>query len=79
MLFTPFILLGNFSYSLGKMCGRGYMDEVDMIGIAFWFGIFGVPLVLIPTAIMLPIVLIYRAYVIVMVILRNFVFCCCLC
>ena len=73
---TPFILIGNFSYQFGKLFGI-YFREESVVGAAFFFGVFGLPLVLIPTAIMLPIVLIYRGYIIVMCILRNFVFCCC--
>ena len=73
---TPFILIGNFSYKFGQAV-RIRFDDLSVLGAGFWFGVLGLPLVLIPVAIMLPVVLIYRGYIIVMCILRNFVFCCC--
>ena len=77
---TPFILIGNFSYKLGKL-SRDCISNRDssIIAVGFFFGVFGLPLVLIPTAIMLPIVWLWRGYKLVMIILRNFVFCCCGC
>ena len=47
------------------------------ITVVFWGGILILPLVLIPTAVILPFVLVYRLYIIVALILRSFVFCCC--
>ena len=75
---TPFIVLGNICYSVGKLLRhtmRG--NDESIVGIVFWMSFFGLPLVLIPTAICIPIVMIYRSYIIVTMILRNFFFCCC--
>ena len=75
---TPFILVGNFSYRLGGcLSGLNSRDEVSMPARLFFFGVFGLPIVLIPVVIMLPIVIIYRLYVIVILLLRSFCFCCC--
>ena len=78
LLFTPFMMVGTFSYYLGdKFRCLQIDDEFAIIGAVFWYGVLFLPVVLVPTVLMLPIVLIYRIYVIVSIIVRNFFLCCC--
>ena len=77
LLATPFMIIGNFSYKLGKLCRFCRMTGESFPGAVFFFGMFLAPLILIPTLIMLPIMLIYRIYIILHIIVRHFLLCCC--
>lgn len=79
LFFTPFICLGNLSYRVGTWAGKCFddVDESGVIGLGFFFALFGMPLLLIPWAIVLPFVIIYRLYVIAAIFFRHFVLCCC--
>lgn len=78
LVLTPFIILGKLSYGLGSKteCFE-YIDDSSVPGVAFFVGIFLMPIMLIPTAIVTPIVIIYRLYVILSMLARHFLFCCC--
>ena len=81
LIATPFALMVKFSLMLGKLCRNCFLERLmnsdAAPGAIFFFGIFLVPIVLVPTIIMLPILLIYRAYFILHIIVRHFVCCCC--
>lgn len=79
LFFTPFICLGNISYRVGTWTGAclNDVDESAIIGLGFFFAIFIMPLLLIPWAVVLPFVIIYRIYVIVAIFFRHFLLCCC--
>ena len=73
---TPWIIVGNLSYKLGKVVSTRIHDS-SMLAVGFWFGVFGLPFILVPTVIVLPVVVVWRAYKLVMIIVRNFLLCCC--
>ena len=75
LFMIPFIVVGNLSYKVGE-CFDG-LEEPFLYVAAVLFAIFGLPFILVATAILAPFVFIYRAYVLIMIILRNFLFCCC--
>ena len=75
---TPFILLGRFSYTLGKIdCILPYPEDQSVPGAVFFYGVVVMPIALIPTVIMTPIVVIYRVYVLLSMLARHFICCCC--
>jgi len=80
MLVSPVIIIGNLSYKAGRVCNScfdfGYGEKA--LAPSILFAVFGLPIVLALTAILAPIVFLYRAYVIIMIVVRNFVCCCCL-
>ena len=76
MLVSPFIVVGNLSYKCGAIFSSS-ADAETRIVLAILFAIFGLPFILVATALLAPFVFAWRTYVIISVILRNFVFCCC--
>ena len=79
ILIVPFVLVSKFALTLGKNCGCSIGDSADLgyPGYVFFYGIFLLPIVLVPSLIMLPIVLLYRVYVVLSIVVRHFLLCCC--
>ena len=77
LLMSPFVLIFKFSGMLGKCSKFRFRDESTLPGAVFFFGILLAPIVLVPTLIALPVVFIYRAYILFGIIARHFICCCC--
>ena len=77
---SPFIVVGNLSYAAGDILNScfdfGYGEKV--VGPSIMWAVFGLPFVLAITAVLSPFVIAYRAYVIIMIVVRNWLFCCCM-
>ena len=76
---TPLMILIKFSNKFGKWYRKCGMERLNdgAVGAVFFVGVFFFPLILVPTLIMLPFVLIYRAYILLHIIIRHFLLCCC--
>ena len=78
LLIVPFALVSQFSSMLGRYCcSRLRPNENSLPGIVFFGGVLLFPMILVPTLFVLPFVLLYRVYIVVSLIFRHFILCCC--
>ena len=74
-LITPFMTLHVVAYKFGK-CFRGIGEDAVVITMVLYM-LIGVPFTLAATLLILPVVLIYRLYIMINIMMRHFVCCCC--
>ena len=76
LLAVPFIALGILSYKAGRLFS-GCFNQGGRYACAVIYIFLGLPFLLVAWLLVLPVVLLYRIYILLTIVLRHFVFCCC--